>query len=106
VSSPSSYLRNAKISIYPFEKCKDVEYGTPKNEVSQICAGDITGFKDSCQGDSGGGLYNLDAFNGSAKRFTVSGVVSYGEGCGRIGKPGKILKEKVSFVCLKEVFFK
>ena len=89
--------------MYPFEKCKDVEYGTPKNEESQICAGDITGFKDSCQGDSGGGLYNLDAFNATIRRFTASGIVSYGEGCGRIGKPGKLLQRNL-FICVLRLF--
>ena len=37
------------------------------------------------QGDSGGGLYY---YNGSHKRYIVSGITSYGEGCARDGKPG------------------
>lgn len=49
---------------------------------TQICAGAKRG-KDSCQGDSGGGLVSsVDGF------YYDYGVVSWGYGCGRKGTPG------------------
>lgn len=49
---------------------------------TQICAGGESG-KDSCQGDSGGGLVSaVDGF------YYDYGVVSWGYGCGRKGTPG------------------
>jgi len=41
--------------------------------------------KDSCYGDSGGGLYMYDS---NIKKNILVGIISYSEGCGRISKPG------------------
>jgi secreted trypsin-like serine protease len=46
-----------------------------------ICAGVPQGGKDTCQGDSGGPLFVDDG------KLQV-GVTSFGEGCGKKGKPG------------------
>ncbi|PVD32448.1 hypothetical protein C0Q70_07884 [Pomacea canaliculata] len=43
--------------------------------------------RDSCQGDSGGPLFaNLGT--GGVDRYTILGIVSYGDGCGKKLKPG------------------
>ena len=49
--------------------------------------GDIKGNRDTCQGDSGGGIYVKDSVNNKQK-YISAGIVSYGDGCGKINKPG------------------
>ncbi len=58
-----------------------------KKWSGQVCAGEIQGGIDTCQGDSGGALYVNGLVNNST-RFIAAGVVSYGQGCGRPEYPG------------------
>jgi secreted trypsin-like serine protease len=65
-----------------------VETSYTKNWTAQICAGLYSGGKDTCQGDSGGGIY---AYDSNVSKYVVVGITSYGEGCARYGKPGYFL---------------
>ena len=52
----------------------------------QLCCGDLLGERDVCHGDSGSGLYierNISYMN----RYTIDGIVSYGEQCATPMKP-------------------
>lgn len=83
--SSSSVLYNVQLTNYNPTTCNKVDSSLQKNWNAQICAGQISGGKDTCQGDSGGGLYYYDA---NLRKYIVSAVTSYGEGCGRYGTPG------------------
>ena len=83
----SNTLKNAEIVIYDSDYCQHVIPSNQKNWNSQICAGSLNGSADTCQGDSGGGLFTLDdSLNRTV--FVVSGIVSYGDGCAKINRPG------------------
>lgn len=60
-----------------------------------ICAGVADGGKDSCQGDSGGPLYRVEGPDG--RIVAVTGVTSWGIGCGIAEYPG-IYTNVVSYV--------
>ena len=59
----------------------------PFNQRVTFCAGDSSGLKDSCHGDSGGPFMLQDTRNG-ARKWTASGIVSWGEGCANPEKYG------------------
>lgn len=44
-------LHNVKLTVYDETKCSFVSVGVDKNWKSQICAGDLTTGKDTCQGN-------------------------------------------------------
>jgi len=77
-----AFLGEVNVPVYDLEQCK-ADY--PDQEVydTNICAGYRQGGSDACTGDSGGPLFR--EVNGSP---VVVGVVSWGDGCGRPGKPG------------------
>jgi secreted trypsin-like serine protease len=75
-------LREVTVPFLVNNVCSDpLSYGKQITD-NMICAGLTAGGKDSCQGDSGGPLVS------TAAPIRQVGVVSWGEGCARPGKPG------------------
>ena len=81
----SKVLREVQIPIAKRKKCKKAfSFRITK---FHICAGFKSGGKDACVGDSGGPLM-CPHQRGKQNRWYVSGVTSYGEGCGQKNKFG------------------
>ena len=90
-------LMNVKLRLYEGKKvCQNVANGYRKDWRSQICAGEIDGGKDTCQGDSGGAIYMKESrFGDKRARYVAIGIVSYGVGCAEPGQPG--IYTKISY---------
>jgi secreted trypsin-like serine protease len=73
----SDYLRSGTVPVMADGGCS-AAYGN-YNAKSMLCAGYSQGGIDACQGDSGGPLVVGD---------TLIGIVSFGDGCGKPGRPG------------------
>ncbi|MEU4246777.1 serine protease [Amycolatopsis sp. NPDC026612] len=73
----SDYLRSAQVPLVSDSECH-ADYSV-YDQRSMVCAGYDKGGVDACQGDSGGPLVVGD---------TLIGIVSFGEGCAKAGKPG------------------
>ncbi|XP_047450855.1 transmembrane protease serine 4a isoform X2 [Mugil cephalus] len=79
--SPS--LQKAHIPLIGQKSCSSpAVYGAAITQ-RMICAGYLEGKVDACQGDSGGPLVHS-----TSSRWNLVGVVSWGVGCARAGRPG------------------
>ncbi|MGY0062639.1 S1 family peptidase [Streptomyces sp. LZ34] len=77
------YLLKASVPFVSDATCKSAYSDLVAGE--EICAGIMaTGGVDTCQGDSGGPMFRKD----DAGQWIQVGIVSWGEGCARPGKPG------------------
>uniref|UniRef100_A0A8D0EDJ0 HGF activator n=1 Tax=Salvator merianae TaxID=96440 RepID=A0A8D0EDJ0_SALMN len=86
-SSYSNVLQEAVIPIIPDYKCQNYDvYGVDISK-NMFCAGYFDGKSDACQGDSGGPLVcEKDGIS------YLYGIISWGDGCSRVGKPGVYTK--------------
>ncbi|XP_012272842.1 chymotrypsinogen B isoform X2 [Orussus abietinus] len=79
-------LHEAKIPIVSAETCREV-YVDYRITDNMFCAGYRRGRMDSCAGDSGGPLLCRDPRRPDHP-WTIFGITSFGEGCGKRGKFG------------------
>ncbi|XP_050302204.1 uncharacterized protein LOC126740288 [Anthonomus grandis grandis] len=86
-SAYSHKLRASWVPVQRMDICKMAHiYGENIGE-GMICAGDLSGGVDACDGDSGGPLACLE--DGV---FTLYGLTSWGQRCGYANKPGVYVK--------------
>ena len=64
-------LYNVELTVYNPIYCENVSPNVSWEGL--ICCGNYNGGQDTCQGDSGGGLYVYDE---TAKKFIVIGITS------------------------------
>ncbi|XP_036790880.1 transmembrane protease serine 7 [Oncorhynchus mykiss] len=76
-------LQKAEVSVLDQSECKR-RYGPVSPRM--LCAGVPSGQRDACRGDSGGPLSCWAP--GSEGRWFLTGIVSWGAGCGRPNLPG------------------
>ncbi|XP_027710171.1 acrosin [Vombatus ursinus] len=82
---PAAILQEAEVKIISLETCNGTEWYHGFIHSSNLCAGYPEGKIDTCQGDSGGPLMCKDK---NSDTFVVTGITSWGTGCGRVKRPG------------------
>ncbi len=83
-----SELYNVRLTIYDAHIFCDkyrLEIDLNIDWKYRICAGEFYGGKDTCIGDSGGGLYIYDEVH---SKYILVGLTSWGVGCALPGYPG------------------
>ncbi|XP_056617129.1 hyaluronan-binding protein 2-like isoform X1 [Triplophysa dalaica] len=79
----SGHLLDAQVLLISQEACSTNKDYAAVLDSGMFCAGHLKGGVDSCQGDSGGPL----TCERNQTHF-VYGIVSWGDSCGEMGKPG------------------
>lgn len=80
----SPKLQRATVPVVDRNTCNAQGFYDGAITDNMLCAGHQEGGVDSCQGDSGGPL----AVKVNNDVYALAGVVSWGEGCARMDKPG------------------
>ncbi|XP_076326318.1 serine protease hepsin-like [Tachypleus tridentatus] len=82
-------LQELQLPIIPTEDCRKRTLFLPLYRITDnmFCAAYENGGRDACLGDSGGPLMCEES-----GRWTLVGVTSNGDGCGRAGRPGVYTK--------------
>lgn len=87
----SSILLVADLPVLSESTCQQVFGSATVIDNRIICAGYVTGFKDTCKGDSGGPLMYAEK-NGKILTYYQIGIISYGYKCAEKGYPGVFTK--------------
>ncbi|XP_048836547.1 transmembrane protease serine 13a [Brienomyrus brachyistius] len=80
----STNLMMVNVGIIATSICNNVHIYGGLITNNMICAGYLSGGKDSCQGDSGGPL----VCKGSNQLWYLAGLTSWGSGCAQLNQPG------------------
>lgn len=81
-------LQKAPVKIIDTNTCNSREVYNGMVQDTMLCAGYMEGNIDACQGDSGGPL----VYPNSRNIWYLVGIVSWGEECGKINKPGVYMR--------------
>lgn len=82
-SGYATVLREALVPLVADHKCSSPEVYGADVSPNMLCAGYFDCKADACQGDSGGPL----ACEKDGVAY-LTGIISWGDGCGRLNKPG------------------
>ncbi|XP_064596386.1 transmembrane protease serine 9-like [Liolophura sinensis] len=96
----SGTLREVTVPIQQKSTCNKL-IGPVFNPKKNLCAGKLKGGKDACQGDSGGPL----VCRGSDS-WKLAGIVSWGYGCARPGRPGVYTKVSAYLPWIQQVMMR